>query len=290
MAAPPLRGAAVSQRGAVRAPRSRRRPRPGGGATCSEPSGPPAGRGRLWRDASDLRRDTRGGRPVARGARRLRARGRDRRDAAACAARPEARAHARRRSRPTAVALGLPVLRARRLGADETAALTALDADLAVIVAYGGLVAEPLLSAPRLGWVNLHFSLLPRWRGAAPVQRAVIAGDETTGVEVFQLEKGLDTGPVLASETVAIGALETAGHLLGRLAPIGARRARRDGRPARRRHRGRRAAGGRADARAEARAGRRPARLDASRRTACSRGSAAARPSPAPGRRSATAA
>lgn len=122
-----------------------------------------------------------------------------------------------------AVVLGLPVLRARRLGPDETAALTALDPDLAVIVAYGGLVAEPLLSAPRLGWVNLHFSLLPRWRGAAPVQRAVIAGDETTGVEVFQLERGLDTGPVLASETVSIGALETAGHLLARLAPIGAR-------------------------------------------------------------------
>jgi methionyl-tRNA formyltransferase len=121
-----------------------------------------------------------------------------------------------------AVALGLPVLRAGRLGPEETAALAAQGADLAVIVAYGGLVAEPLLSAPRLGWVNLHFSLLPRWRGAAPVQRAVIAGDDTTGVAVFQLEKGLDTGPVLASEPVAIGALETAGHLLGRLAPIGA--------------------------------------------------------------------
>jgi methionyl-tRNA formyltransferase len=122
-----------------------------------------------------------------------------------------------------AVELGLPVLRASRLGADETAELTALDADLATIVAYGGLVREPLLSAPRLGWVNLHFSLLPRWRGAAPVQRAVIAGDETTGVQVFRLEAGLDTGPVLASEPVVIGALETAGHLLTRLAPIGAR-------------------------------------------------------------------
>lgn len=123
----------------------------------------------------------------------------------------------------TAVALGLPVTRASRLGPDETAALTALHADLGVIVAYGGLVKEPLLSAPRLGWVNLHFSLLPRWRGAAPVQRAVIAGDTETAVEVFQLEAGLDTGPVFASETVAIGALETAGHLLARLAPIGAR-------------------------------------------------------------------
>jgi methionyl-tRNA formyltransferase len=118
--------------------------------------------------------------------------------------------------------LGLPVLRASRLGAPETATLTALDADLAVIVAYGALVAEPLLSAPRLGWINLHFSLLPRWRGAAPVQRAIIAGDTTTGVDVFRLEAGLDTGPVLASEPVAIGALETAGNLLARLAGIGA--------------------------------------------------------------------
>ncbi|MGT2426961.1 methionyl-tRNA formyltransferase [Amnibacterium kyonggiense] len=122
-----------------------------------------------------------------------------------------------------AVELGLPVLRASRLREDETAELVALDADLAVVVAYGGLVREPLLSAPRLGWVNLHFSLLPRWRGAAPVQRAIIAGDRETGVEVFRLEAGLDTGPVVASERVAIGALETAGHLLARLAPIGAR-------------------------------------------------------------------
>ena len=118
--------------------------------------------------------------------------------------------------------LGLPVLRANRLRADETAELTALDADLAVIVAYGALVAEPLLSAPRLGWINLHFSLLPRWRGAAPVQRALIAGETTTGVDVFRLEAGLDTGPVLASEAVPIGALETAGNLLARLATLGA--------------------------------------------------------------------
>jgi methionyl-tRNA formyltransferase len=122
-----------------------------------------------------------------------------------------------------ATALGLPVLRASRLGAAETAELTDLGADLAVIVAYGGLVREPLLTAPRLGWINLHFSLLPRWRGAAPVQRALIAGDTTTGVDVFRLEAGLDTGPVLASEPVDIGALETAGHLLDRLAGIGAR-------------------------------------------------------------------
>ncbi len=118
--------------------------------------------------------------------------------------------------------LGLPVLRANRLRADETAELAALEADLAVIVAYGALVAEPLLSAPRLGWINLHFSLLPRWRGAAPVQRALIAGETTTGVDVFQLEAGLDTGPILASEAVPVGALETAGNLLARLATLGA--------------------------------------------------------------------
>ena len=73
----------------------------------------------------------------------------------------------------------------------------------ASIVAYGGLVREPLLSAPRLGWVNLHFSLLPRWRGAAPVQRAVIAGDEVTGAAVFQLVPELDAGDVFAEAHVA---------------------------------------------------------------------------------------
>jgi methionyl-tRNA formyltransferase len=121
-----------------------------------------------------------------------------------------------------ATALGLPVLHAARLDAAAVETLTADAVDLGVVVAYGGLLKEPLLSAPRLGWVNLHFSLLPRWRGAAPVQHAVIAGDEETGVAVFRLEAGLDTGPVLAMERTPIGALETAGHLLERLAEQGA--------------------------------------------------------------------
>lgn len=118
--------------------------------------------------------------------------------------------------------LGLPVLPAARLGAEETALLTADAPDLAVVVAYGGLVREPLLSAPAHGWVNLHFSPLPRWRGAAPVQHALIAGDAATAVDVFRLEAGLDTGPVVAREAVPIEPEETAAHLLPRLAAVGA--------------------------------------------------------------------
>ena len=122
----------------------------------------------------------------------------------------------------TAFELGLPVIKANRLAGDATDAITGLEPDLGVIVAYGGLVREPLLSAPRLGWINLHFSLLPRWRGAAPVQRAIIAGDELTGASVFQLVPELDAGDVYGMFTQPIGALETAGHLLDSLAIAGA--------------------------------------------------------------------
>ena len=90
--------------------------------------------------------------------------------------------------------LGLPVIKADRLDAAATEAIGALEPDLGVIVAYGGLVREPLLSLPAHGWINLHFSLLPRWRGAAPVQRALIEGDAETGVAVFQLVAELDAG------------------------------------------------------------------------------------------------
>jgi methionyl-tRNA formyltransferase len=121
-----------------------------------------------------------------------------------------------------AVELGLPVLKTNRLDADATAAVQALQPDLGVIVAYGGLVREPLLSAPRLGWVNLHFSLLPRWRGAAPVQHAVINGDDITGAVVFQLVPELDAGPVFGTTTRPIGADDTAGSLLTALADDGA--------------------------------------------------------------------
>ena len=118
-------------------------------------------------------------------------------------------------------AAGLRVIRTNRLEpvANE---LLALKPDLGVIVAYGGLVREPLLSAPRLGWINLHFSLLPRWRGAAPVQRAIMAGDQETGAAVFQLVPELDAGDVFASEPRAIGRNQTAGHLLEVLAVSGA--------------------------------------------------------------------
>jgi methionyl-tRNA formyltransferase len=85
-----------------------------------------------------------------------------------------------------------------------------------------GLVREPLLSVPRHGWINLHFSLLPRWRGAAPVQRAVIAGDKVTGASVFQLVPELDAGDVFAEATRAVGPEETAGDVLDALAGIGA--------------------------------------------------------------------
>jgi len=116
---------------------------------------------------------------------------------------------------------GIPVIKANRLG-PVTDDLIALGADLGVIVAYGGLIREPLLSAPRLGWINLHFSLLPRWRGAAPVQRAIMAGDAETGAAVFQLVPELDAGDIYATLRRPIGAHETAEHLLAALAESGA--------------------------------------------------------------------
>jgi methionyl-tRNA formyltransferase len=121
-----------------------------------------------------------------------------------------------------AAATGLPVLKANRLGSAETDRIAALCPDLGVIVAYGGLVREPLLGTPRLGWINLHFSLLPRWRGAAPVQRAIIAGDERIGAAVFQLVAELDAGPVFASLSEPIARHATAGGLLESLSRSGA--------------------------------------------------------------------
>ncbi|SDD67953.1 methionyl-tRNA formyltransferase [Glycomyces harbinensis] len=98
-----------------------------------------------------------------------------------------------------------------------------LDADIVPVVAYGALVPPAALEIPRLGWINLHFSLLPAWRGAAPVQHAVLAGDEMTGACVFQLEAGLDTGPVYGRLTEPIEPGDTSGALLDRLAIAGAR-------------------------------------------------------------------
>ena len=121
-----------------------------------------------------------------------------------------------------AVELGLPIIKADRLDADATAAISALRPDLGVIVAYGGLVREPLLSLPTHGWINLHFSLLPRWRGAAPVQHALIAGDRVTGAAVFQLVSELDAGDVFAQLRYDIPRGATAGEVLDALAVRGA--------------------------------------------------------------------
>ena len=121
-----------------------------------------------------------------------------------------------------AIARGLPVLKTNRLDAEATEAIHALQPDLGVIVAYGGIVRDPLLSVPRLGWINLHFSLLPRWRGASPVQRAVIAGDELTGAAVFQLVPELDAGDVFGCFSQPLGAHSTSGILLEQLSHTGA--------------------------------------------------------------------
>lgn len=119
--------------------------------------------------------------------------------------------------------LDLPVIKAARLDEDATARIAALRPELGVIVAYGGLVREPLLSAPTHGWINLHFSLLPQWRGAAPVQRALIAGDAELGASVFQLVAALDAGDVFASRTVPVPSDATADVALEVLAVDGAR-------------------------------------------------------------------
>ena len=119
--------------------------------------------------------------------------------------------------------LGIPVLTPTRVkDPDFLEALTALAPDACPVVAYGNLIPPVALDIPRFGWINLHFSLLPAWRGAAPVQHAVMAGDEVTGASTFVIERGLDTGPVLGVMTETIRAADTAGDLLGRLAVAGA--------------------------------------------------------------------
>lgn len=105
----------------------------------------------------------------------------------------------------------------------EIAAFAALRLDAAVVVAFGQILPAAILEAPRLGAYNVHGSLLPRWRGAAPIQRAIMAGDRVTGVQVMRMTEGLDEGPVLATATLRIDALETAGSLFERLAEAGAR-------------------------------------------------------------------
>ena len=122
-----------------------------------------------------------------------------------------------------ALQLGLPVRHPASLkGAEARADFAALEADIAVVVAYGLILPQAVLDAPRSGCLNIHASLLPRWRGAAPIHRAIMAGDAQTGVCIMRMEAGLDTGPVLLREATGIAAEETTGELHDRLSAMGA--------------------------------------------------------------------
>ncbi len=123
-----------------------------------------------------------------------------------------------------AAAHGIEVLRPARASEPALASrLAELAPDCCPVVAYGGLIPRSLLDLPRHGWVNVHFSLLPRWRGAAPVQHAILAGDEVTGVTVFELVEALDAGPVLTTATYPLDPAQTAGDALDALQLLGAR-------------------------------------------------------------------
>lgn len=142
--------------------------------------------------------------------------------------RPDAASGRRGKPSPSPVAQlaierGIPVLRPQRPNSDEfVAELAALAPDACAVVAYGALLRDALLAVPAHGWINLHFSLLPAWRGAAPVQAAIAAGDEVTGATTFQIEPALDSGPVYGVVTETIRPTDTAADLLGRLSVSGA--------------------------------------------------------------------
>ncbi len=124
----------------------------------------------------------------------------------------------------TAFARGLEVRTPATLRSqEEQAAFASLGLDAAVVVAYGLLLPKPILSAPRLGCLNIHASLLPRWRGAAPIQRALMAGDAETGITIMQMDEGLDTGPILLQESLPVTPEDDAGTLHDKLAAMGAR-------------------------------------------------------------------
>ncbi|GGL75941.1 methionyl-tRNA formyltransferase [Glutamicibacter protophormiae] len=147
-------------------------------------------------------------------------------DIAAVLTRPDAPLGRKRVLTPSPVAaraeeLGLPLIKSSKITDDVTEQLQALNLDAAAIVAFGGLVPQAALSVPRHGWINLHFSLLPNWRGAAPVQHSIIHGDDITGAVTFQLETGLDTGPVFGQVTEVVNELDTAGVMLERLSESG---------------------------------------------------------------------
>jgi len=141
------------------------------------------------------------------------------------APKPAGRGQAERKS-PIHIAaegFGIPVMTPKSLRNDaEQIAFAAFDADVAVVVAYGLILPKPILDAPRLGCLNLHGSLLPRWRGAAPIQRAVLAGDARTGAMVMQMDEGLDTGPIALVDEMPIGPDMTTGELHDRMMLVGA--------------------------------------------------------------------
>lgn len=141
--------------------------------------------------------------------------------------RPDAPTGRKRILTPSPVAaraaeLGIDIIHASKVDAGTTERIASYEPDVAAIVAYGGLVPQAALGVPRHGWINLHFSLLPAWRGAAPIQRSVIAGDDITGAATFLLEEGLDTGPVFGTLTETVRPEDTAGDLLERLSRSGA--------------------------------------------------------------------
>ncbi|UWQ96054.1 methionyl-tRNA formyltransferase [Rhodobacteraceae bacterium M385] len=149
-------------------------------------------------------------------------------DIAAVYSQPPRPAGRGKKDRPSPVqaraeALGLSVRHPVSLkGAEAQADFAALNADVAVVVAYGLILPQAVLDAPRRGCLNIHASLLPRWRGAAPIHRAIMAGDSHTGICIMQMEAGLDTGPVLLSQETPIGPEETTGALHDRLSALGA--------------------------------------------------------------------
>ncbi|MGR3839201.1 MAG: methionyl-tRNA formyltransferase [Cognatishimia sp.] len=149
-------------------------------------------------------------------------------DIAAVYCQPPRPAGRGKKLRPTPVharadELGLLVRHPEKLSAPEDQEdFAALNADVAVVVAYGLLLPQPVLDAPKQGCLNIHASLLPRWRGAAPIHRAIMAGDADTGICIMQMEAGLDIGPVLLCEKTAIGAEETTSQLHDRLSTLGA--------------------------------------------------------------------
>ena len=122
-----------------------------------------------------------------------------------------------------ALELGLPVLESDPAEPTFLDELKVTGAQAAAVVAYGKILKQDVLDALPMGWYNLHFSLLPQWRGAAPVQRSIWAGEKVTGATVFRIVRAMDAGPILAQSTVEIGAHETAGELLSRLAEDGSR-------------------------------------------------------------------